>query len=312
MEAPAAVAAAGAREKVAGRAARAASRGGRRVATPLLLALLLAASLPGLPYYLAPAAIRLRHPLHAWLKPSGLIGQSAGILSLLLFLFLWLYPLRKRVPWLRGLGRLPAWLDVHIVAGLAVPIVGAIHAGWRFSGLIGLGYVSMLVVSLSGIVGRYLYGHIPRGLDGLELGRGQIEARKRELVARIARRLDLDEPRIAQELDAALVTPQPRGFVEAVGALAASDALRWLAVRRLRRGWARRGIGGALDRRELREVGRMIRREMALAQQLALLDATQSVFRFWHVAHLPVAVTALGAVLVHVAVVVALGVTWLW
>jgi len=291
--------------------ARAASAGARRVATPLLLALLLAASLPGLPYYLLPAAARVRHPWHGWLKPSGAIGQTAGIVALALFLFLWLYPLRKRLPWLR-FGRLPAWLDVHIVAGLAVPIVGAVHAGWRFSGLIGLGYLSMLVVSLSGIVGRFLYGRIPRGLDGLELGREQIEARKRDLVTRIAVRLGLDEACVAAELDAALVTPRPRGFVEAIGALAASDALRWLAVRRLRHGWARRGIGGRLERRELREVGRMIRREMALGQQLALLDATQSVFRFWHVAHLPVAVTALGAVLVHVVVVTALGVTWLW
>jgi hypothetical protein len=43
-----------------------------------------------------------------------------------------------------------------------------------------------------------------------------------------------------------------------------------------------------------------------------MLEATQRVFRLWHVAHRPVALTALLAVLVHVAVVVALGATWLW
>lgn len=283
----------------------------QRFFTPVLLGLLLAASLPGLPYYLASPAERVRHPLHAWLRPSGLIGQSAGILALALFLFMWLYPLRKRVRWL-AFGRLPAWLDVHIAAGLAVPIVGAIHAGWRFSGLIGLGYAAMLIVSLSGIVGRYLYSHIPRSLDGIELGREQIGIHKQELVQTIARRLGLDEQRVASELDGALVTPQPRGLVEAIGALACSGMLRWRAVRHLQRGWRVRGVGGKLHRRELRQVGRMIGREMALSQQMALLDATRSVFRFWHVAHLPVAITALGAVLVHVVVVVVLGVTWLW
>jgi hypothetical protein len=45
---------------------------------------------------------------------------------------------------------------------------------------------------------------------------------------------------------------------------------------------------------------------------MALLDVTRRLFRLWHVAHLPVALTALGAVLVHVAVVIAMGVTWLW
>jgi hypothetical protein len=42
-----------------------------------------------------------------------------------------------------------------------------------------------------------------------------------------------------------------------------------------------------------------------------MLQATQRVFRFWHVAHLPFAVTAFVAVTIHVVVVVTLGVTWI-
>ena len=33
----------------------------------------------GLPYYVAEPGIRFRSDLHAWLKPSGWVGQSAGI-----------------------------------------------------------------------------------------------------------------------------------------------------------------------------------------------------------------------------------------
>ena len=76
------------------------------------------------------------------------------------------------------LGSLQRWLDVHIVAGLSVPLVGALHAGWRFHGLIGLGYLAMLAVSLSGIVGRYLYIHIPRGRSGLEMSLDEIERQR--------------------------------------------------------------------------------------------------------------------------------------
>jgi hypothetical protein len=274
----------------------------------LLLGLLLALSLPGLPYYLAPLAVRARHPLHPWLKPSGYVGQSAGLLALAMFLFLWLYPLRKRIRWLR-FGRLPRWLDVHIVVGLAVPIVGGIHAGWRFTGLIGLGYLGMLIVSLSGIVGRFLYVHIPRSRDGLELSREQAEARRHEMISDIAARLGLDEGQVAADLEGALGHARPRGIGSALVALAVSDLARWRAVRRLRQRW--RSRSARLAPPEVRELGRRIRREIALAQQVALLDATRRVFRFWHVAHLPVAFTALGAVLIHVALVVALGVTWL-
>ena len=57
---------------------------------------------------------------------------------------------------------------------------------------------------------------------------------------------------------------------------------------------------------------KLARREMALTQQARMLDATHAVLRYWHVAHRPVAVAALVAVLVHVGVVVAVGATWLW
>ena len=52
--------------------------------------------------------------------------------------------------------------------------------------------------------------------------------------------------------------------------------------------------------------------EIALTQQARLLEATQTAFRYWHVAHRPFAITALIAVTVHVAVVVAMGATWFW
>jgi hypothetical protein len=46
---------------------------------------------------------------------------------------------------------------------------------------------------------------------------------------------------------------------------------------------------------------------MALAQQMRLLDATRSLFGWWHVAHRPFALTALLAVIVHVVVAVWIG-----
>jgi hypothetical protein len=62
----------------------------------------------------------------------------------------------------------------------------------------------------------------------------------------------------------------------------------------------------------VRLVRQLARREMALSQQMRLLDATHRLFRFWHVAHRPVALAALVAVAVHVGVAVAMGVTWFY
>lgn len=73
----------------------------------------------------------MRSPLHPWLKPTGYVGQTAGLLSAGLFLFLWLYPLRKKLRWLAFTGSLGRWLDVHIVAGFAIPLLAAMHAAWQ-------------------------------------------------------------------------------------------------------------------------------------------------------------------------------------
>jgi hypothetical protein len=93
----------------------------------------------------------------------------------------------------------------------------------------------------------------------------------------------------------------------------ADDLARRRAARELRRLW--RTSGRARRKEDKKVVATMLqlaRREMALAQQARMLDATHAVFRYWHVLHRPVAVASLAAVLVHVAVVVALGATWLW
>src|SRR6185503_20411964 len=108
------------------------TRSGSRTVLVLLLAFLVAVCVVGAQYYLAPLAERVRNPLHPWLKPSGYIGQSAGLLALALFLFLWLYPLRKKFRWLAFTGAIARWLDAHVLAALGLPLLVAVHAAWRF------------------------------------------------------------------------------------------------------------------------------------------------------------------------------------
>jgi hypothetical protein len=271
---------------------------------------LLTVNLIGSSYYLLQMGERVRHPLHPWFKSSGYIGQTAGILAFAMFLVLYMYPFRRRFRVLTFTGPLNRWLDVHIVLGLLLPLLGAVHASWRFKGLIGLGYLAMLLVSLSGVVGRYLYTRIPRGRSGLELSREEIERRRKELLERVSSSTGIDVARLESAM-------QPRteargaGIGATVSALIANDFARWMLSRRLRREW-RKDVGGRGGSHALREVLRLARKEVALTQQARMLDATQRVFRLWHVAHRPFAATAFAAVVIHVVVVVMLGVTWLW
>jgi hypothetical protein len=274
------------------------------------IALFLGASAWWATYYLAEPAVRVRSPLHGWLRPSGLLGQSAGILALLAFLFLWLYPLRKSGRWLRW-GTLSSWLQVHVLVALTLPFIAAFHASWRFDGLIGLGFWAMMVVWLSGIVGRYLYIHIPRGAAGLELSADEITTERRELLREIATTSGLPLPQVESLLRPDPTSYQGLGILATLGQMVRDERDRLRAARAVRRICAQR-LGAQVDRAALRQVVRLARRQVALTQQARMLSATQRVFRLWHIAHRPFAIVALIAVLVHVGVVVGLGMTWFY
>jgi len=44
----------------------------------------------------------------------------------------------QKFRWLAFTGAIARWLDVHVLAALGLPLLVAIHAAWRFTGLIGL------------------------------------------------------------------------------------------------------------------------------------------------------------------------------
>jgi hypothetical protein len=262
----------------------------------------------GFPYYKLPLAERLRSPYHPYLRPSGLIGQSAGLLAFALFLFLWLYPLRKRIRKAPFLGPVPRWLDAHIVAGALVPVAAAVHAGFRFTGLIGLGYASMIVVAMSGVIGRYVYVRIPRSRAGLELTREQVSAERRDILGELVESTGLDPSQVIELLKPVPVAERT-GILGTLWNLVRDDFHRRRAIARLMRQCGA-GSGVRKSRARLHHVASLARREMALAQQIRALDATNRVFRLWHAFHLPFAITAFFAVSIHVAVAVAFGATW--
>lgn len=297
-------------DKAAAKAEGRAHAGGGRPSTarPIVAALILlaAVNIAGAPYYLSAPGERVRSAMHPWLRPSGFFGQSAGILSFALFAFIWLYPLRKKLEKLVFLGRVGRWLDLHIAAGLVLPLLAATHAAWHFSGLIGLGYAAMLVVSMSGIVGRYLYVRIPRGKEGLELSAEEIRQERSRLLEGAASATGMPRAEIERRLT--VDTAASRGLAGLFPALIRDDLARRRATRSFLREMRRSGT--ALDRAAMRTLAGLIRREVALGQQMRLLDLTQSAFRYWHVAHRPIAITAFLAVLAHIAVSVWVGATW--
>jgi len=277
----------------------------------IILSTLAAINIAGATYYRLSLGERARSPLHQWLRPSGVIGQTAGLLALVIFLFLWLYPLRKKYKSLAFTGSVARWLDIHILAAIGLPLLLAIHASWRFDGIVGLGYFAMLVVWASGIIGRYLYVRIPRSRSGVASTREEVALERRTLITEIAATTNLD-PFVVERALSVGGSADSTGIMGTLLHLVSDDFTRWRLTRALRRRLREARGGAALDKKTLDRVVGLASREVSLDQQLRMLDATRRVFGYWHVAHRPFAVTALVAVIIHVAVVVAVGATWFW
>jgi hypothetical protein len=283
----------------------------RLVLVPLILLALV--SVAGFSYYAAPLGERVRSSQHAWLRSSGYIGQTAGVLTFVGFVFMWLYPLRKKWSKLAFAGSIPRWLDVHIAVGLTLPLLGAVHAAWRFTGIIGIGYWAMLLVAASGVIGRYIYARIPRSKAGLELNMEEIAGQRRQLLVQLAGTTGLE---VAVVQSVLATDPAPSSIqnpLRLILQMMRDDLARRRAVKELRTRWKELGPDRPpLDGSALREVRTLARRQMSLGQQLRLLESTQRIFGYWHAAHKPVAITALLAVVIHVAIVVAIGSTWFY
>src|SRR3989441_857313 len=143
----------------------------------------------GFDYYSLGAAQRPFSPKHEILRPSGTIGIKLGMLGVLMFFLIYLFPLRKKWGWLSRQGNSRHWLDFHVVLGATVPIIIAFHSSFKFGNIAGMAFWSMLVVTVSGFIGRYLYSQIPRGLNAAELSMKEIQEKEETL------RRELDEQR---------------------------------------------------------------------------------------------------------------------
>src|SRR6202790_4359890 len=152
----------------------------------LAIAINLAIFIYGFDYYKLSAIDRPFSPKHHLLRPSGPVGLYLGFFGMALFLGIFLYPIRKHWPWLATIGSTRHWLDIHIVMGLTAPAIIAFHSTLKFKGLAGMAFWIMFAVSASGVVGRYLYGQIPRKVTTAELSMRELQSMREDLAQQLA------------------------------------------------------------------------------------------------------------------------------
>lgn len=123
--------------------------------------------------------------------PGSLAGGALGIAGATLFVLLLVYSLAKRSARVRARvarhASLRAILSFHVYAGVAGALLGILHSGHAYRSPLGIGLVSaMLVVVLSGFVGRYYVAQLGTDLRGQQAMLGVLRSRFDALAAEAA------------------------------------------------------------------------------------------------------------------------------
>jgi len=284
----------------------------------LFTTLILALTVYGFDYYTLGSADRPFSPKYAALRPSGTVGLKLGWLGVFMFLVIFLYPLRKHWSWLMKKGNSRHWLDYHVILGIAAPFVIAFHSSFKFRGFAGMAFWIMFAVSVSGVIGRYLYGQIPRNLKAAEMTQKELQEFHQQLAGQLKQERLVSE----QDLRALLTLPsrervQQLSMVTALGYMFALDIARALRVARLRRhalsfGEKLTTLGGFLktSNHDVEKAVGVAREDAALSKRILFLKRSEQVFHLWHVVHKPFSYTFALLALFHIGLEVAMGFRW--
>ncbi|HUL33112.1 MAG TPA: hypothetical protein VL128_04460 [Candidatus Eisenbacteria bacterium] len=279
------------------------------------LAMVLVIAGYGFNYYTLSSENRPFSPKYELLKPSGTIGVKLGMVGVLMFFLIYLYPLRKKWGWLGRQGNSRHWLDFHIVLGTTAPIIIAFHASFKFGNIAGMAFWSMLCVTLSGFVGRYLYAQVPRNLNAAELSMKEM----RETEESLRQELAGQKMAFGSRMEALYDLPTP-GDVEHMPMLLALlymiliDLRRPIQISLLRLQAA--GFGAWLmsafglrhtSNLKLERGINIARRQAALSKRILFLQRTQQVFKLWHVVHRPFSYAFAILAIIHICLVLSMG-----
>jgi len=245
-------------------------------------------------------------------ESGSTLGLALGIAGLLCMLVgAVMYALRKRVAAFKKLGKLPVWLIVHIALCLAGPTFIMYHATFDIlAPNSGVAIYSMLIVVGSGVFGKYIHGHVLQTLGGERAGLKQIEKQRTLIDLDVAGNRGVAPTLLAkiQQFFEVRVASKTVGVAKSYYLLLKLDVLE----RRILRQAALEFQADLIARRDLKPKDRAsleieglqgLAVKTGFEKRIALMEATERAFRFWHHLHLPLLVVLVLTVLVHLVAV---------
>ncbi len=261
-------------------------------------------SVNGYNYYSLSVEERFWSAQHDFLKPSGALGHGLGIIgTLMMIVGVGIYMVRKRVRTFFSWGYLKHWLELHIFLCTIGPVFVLFHTAFKFGGIVAISFWSMAAVVLSGFAGRFIYVQIPRSIKGNELDLKEIDELSNELNERLKKIHDMPATVFAKINAFSRYKNPVSGSLKEFIEIKLEERT---VLSELKKNISRLQVS------ERKEIFNTVRSQLNLTRRIGSLKVMHRLFNYWHIFHLPFAISMFVIMLIHVAVTIIFGYKWIF
>lgn len=265
----------------------------------LAVGIALALWFKGSSFYMTHPWDRSMHPEYDALRSGGSWGFGEAIVGTALILLNLTFMLRRRLKSMRRFGALRLWMNMHVVTGLVGPLIVVYHTAFYPRTTVALtAFVSLGVLVLTGVIGRFIYAMIPHTVAGAEMGMPELETRLEEARGHLEAKASADDPlwaRLDRLSRQPLITPK-----SSLGSLLLLPytivSTTWLRIRLYFLGRSRRDV----DWHDVQDI-------VLIRRRLHTLKLYRQLLRWWRALHRVFALVMVVTLTVHVVVLMYLG-----
>jgi len=181
--------------------------------------------------------------------------------------------------------------NFHIFLCTLGPMLVIFHTSFKVGGVVAISFWSMMAVVLSGVIGRFIYLQIPRTIEGRELSLNEVRGMKTDIRDILVSKYSLDSHVLDIIVELTRESKKDRSGVR--------------SIKRTLKDYN-------LSRSQRLQILRLVKNEISLNRRIDRLQTMQNLFKYWHVAHLPFALIMLVIMVIHVAVSIVFGYTWIF
>jgi Fe-S-cluster-containing hydrogenase component 2 len=206
----------------------------------------------------------------------GLIGVSLMVVAAI-------YPIFRRIKIFRWMASNTMWFDFHMMAGTIGPLFVILHSALKLDSWVSAAFWSMIIVVVSGVLGRYLYTLVPALSSGVELEELDHERAFQAARPHVPVPMAEIDRELAEQRAKAQAVAQSTSLLRAMWWLIFQDVGRIPRTFARRRRLAQLGVQRKLRNDLSRRAGRMI----VIARRQVVAPKAQLLLHSWKKVHVP-------------------------